>query len=108
MHAEPCGPPNQFTIQSHDNHSVTLSWTEVDCDKQNGPILGYVITQVYQDNNLYASEYNINGRDSLLAVVPFETGNLDTKPGVVTHKFSIAARNKAGTGVFTPQLTVTL
>ena len=104
LYTAPSGPPNSFGLLAQDSNSVTLSWTKVDCDKQNGEILGYVITQSFQD--FYNSQYKIEGNDTLTAVVPLETGEAEIIPEDATHTFCIAAENEAGIGVFSAELTI--
>ena len=75
-----------------------MTWWEVQCEYQNGPILGYILRRHGSSPN--PTDYVIHGEQTRDMNV---TDNI--KPGD-HYLFSLAGFNGAGTGVFSPVIPV--
>ena len=91
---EPAGAPNEFALVSLDATSVTLTWDEVPCSDQNGPILGHVI------------RYTPDGGTASTAELPFGNNQLIGLASCTRYTLMVAARNDAGIGIFSPPLPI--
>ena len=90
----PVAAPTDFTIVSVASTSITLTWDELSCSDQNGPILGHVIL------------YTPDGGTASTAELPFGNNQLIGLASCTRYTLMIAARNVAGIGVFSPSLSV--
>ena len=78
--------------------SIELSWSEVECAHQNGPILGYRVRR--HGSSPVPVMYEILGeRNTRLRV-------LDNIHPNQPYMFSVAAFNNAGIGVFSEELLI--
>ena len=93
-HVGPASAPAGFAIVSVDNTSVTLTWDELPCFSQNGPILSYVI------------RYNPDGGTALTDELPFGQNQINGLEPCTRYTFIVAARNDAGIGTFSSPLSV--
>ena len=73
--------------------SVTLTWNDLLCIDQNGPLLGYVIE--YTPDGGKASTTLLTGDNQLTGLA-----------ACTNYTIRIAAQNDAGTGKFSPPLSV--
>ena len=81
-----------------EKRSIRLSWDELACADQNGPILGY---QIRRHGNLpVPSVYEALGEHNNRITI---TDNI--KPNR-PYVFSVAAFNEAGNGIFSPEIVV--
>ena len=67
---------------------MTISWDEVPCSGQNGPITGYLL---YYTNTTFSDTVNITGGDN-------RQYNLTTLTPYTNYTVTVIAYNDAGTG----------
>ena len=89
----PSAAPTGFAVVSVDSSSVTLTWDELSCSDQNGPLLGYVIR--YTPDGGMPSDILLMGNNQLIGLT-----------ACTNYTLRIAARNGAGTGDFSSPLSV--
>ena len=94
IYAEPSTAPTGFAVLSKDSTSVTLTWDELPCSDQNGPLLGYVISHIPY------------GGVPSTAALPIGSNEITGLMSCTKYTFTIAAWNSAGIGPFSPQLTI--
>ena len=73
---------------------MTLTWDEVPCINQRGPILGHVI------------KYTTDGRTTSIAQLSFGHNEIIGLTSCTRYKVRIAAQNDAGIGPFSPPLSL--
>ena len=86
--------PTGFALLSVNSTYVTLTWDELPCFYQNGPILGHVI------------EYTPDGGTTSIAELPLGSFLLTRLEPCTKYTLMFAARNDAGIGVFSSPLSV--
>ena len=74
---------------------MTISWDEVPCSGQNGPITGYLL---YYTNSAFNETVNINGGDN-------RQYNLTTLTPYTNHTVTMMAYNNGGTGPASSEVT---
>ena len=89
----PSAAPDGFAVVSMDSSSVTLTWVNLTCMDQNGPISGYVIE--YTPDGGMASTILLTGNNQLTGLT-----------ACTNYTLRIAAQNDAGTGDFSSPLSV--
>ena len=94
IYAEPSTAPTGFSALSKDSSSVTLTWDELPCSDQNGPLLGYVISHAP------------DGGTASTAALPIGSNKIAGLTSCAKYTFTIAAWNSAGFGPFSPQLAI--
>ena len=77
-----------ITISSVEARSMTISWNEVPCFRQNGPITGYFL---YYTNTTFSDTVNIMGVDN-------RQYNLTTLTPYTNYTVTVIAYNDVGTG----------
>ena len=87
MKTEPSAAPTGFKVVSMNSSSVTLTWNELPCSAQNGPLLGYVISYTPDGGTTPTTETAIGSNHQLTGLTP-----------CTRYTLSISARNDAGTG----------
>ena len=93
LQTEPSAAPTGFAVMSMDSSSVTLTWNNLICFDQNGPLLGYVI------------EYTPNGGSDSTTLL-MGNNQLTGLTACTKYTLRIAAQNDAGTGDFSSPLLV--
>ena len=76
------------------NSSVTLTWDELPCSDQNGPLVGYVI------------RYTPDGGTMVEQPLPIGSNQLTALTPCTSYTPMSAEENDAGIGVFSPPLPV--
>ena len=89
----PSAGPTGFAVLSVSSSSITLTWNDLPCIDQNGPLLGYVIE--YTPDGGMASTTLLTGDNQLTGLA-----------ACTNYAMSIAAQNDAGTGEFSSPLSV--
>ena len=79
---------NSVAISSVEVRSMTVSWDEVPCSGQNGPITGYLL---YYTNTTFSDTVNITGGDN-------RQYNLTTLTPYTNYTVTVIAYNDVGTG----------
>ena len=97
-HAAPSAYPGNFGASSIEPYSITLTWSAIECEHENGPIRGYVIRK--HGSLRKPMEYRTVGR--LIRAMAFTYGINPARKYV----YSVAAYNDAGKGVFSSPLIV--
>ena len=87
LQSGPSTAPSGFEIVSMDSSFVTLTWNELPCTVQNGPLLGYVISYTPDDGTTNTTEVVIGNNHQLIGLTP-----------CTRYTLSIAAQNDVGTG----------
>ena len=90
----PVTSPTGFAVVSVDSTYVTLTWDELSCSNQNGPILGHVV------------QYIPDGGTASTAELSLGTNQLNGLASCTRYTLMIAAKNDVGIGVFSPSLSV--
>lgn len=92
----PSGCPRDLRIISRDDElsTVTLGWSEVDCQKQNGLLLGYECA-IY-----FSSSKKTELVDSSANTYTISLSEMPSIP----IAFSVAALNEAGFGAHSPSI----
>ena len=78
-----------------DSSSVNLTWDELSCPDQNGPLLAYVISYTPDGETASTSESPVGNNHQLTELTP-----------CTRYTLMIAAQNGAGIGDFSPSLSV--
>ena len=86
--------PTGFAVVSKDSSSVTLTWDELPCSVQNGPLSGYVIS------------HTPDGGTTSTAALPIGSNEITGLTSCTKYTFTIAAWNSAGIGTFSPELAI--
>ena len=73
---------------------MTISWDEIPCSGQNGPITGYLL---YYTNKTFNDTVNITGGDN-------KQYNLTTLTPYTNYTVTVRAYNDAGTGPASSEL----
>ena len=94
MYIVPASAPTGLTVASVDSTSVTLTWDELPCFNQNGPLLGHVI------------RYTPDGGTAFTAEIPFGSNQIIGLEPCTRYTLMIAAQNDAGIGIFSSSLSV--
>ena len=89
----PSAAPTGFAVLSVSSSSITLTWIDLLCFDQNGPLLGYVIE--YTPDGGMASTTLLTGDNQLTGLA-----------ACTNYTMRIAAQNDAGTGEFSSPLCV--
>ena len=84
----PTSSVSNITISSVKARSMTVSWDEVPCSGQNGPITGYLL---YYTNTRFSDTVNITGEDN-------RQFNLTTLTPYTNYTVTVIAYNDGGTG----------
>ena len=85
-----------MTLEITDILSIIVSWNEVDCSNQNGPIIGYLLKY---SNLTYSETVNItNGNKRTYTV-----NNLNQN---TSYTFTLAAYNDGGFGPHSEEMTL--
>ena len=84
----PTSSVGNITISSVKARSMTVSWNEVPCFGQNGPITGYFL---YYSNTTFSDTVNITGGDN-------RQYNLTTLTPYTNYTVTVIAYNDIGTG----------
>ena len=93
----PSGAPQSLEVSSVQSTNVSLSWREVPCDQQNGPITSYVV-------RYYATCGPDRDVQQTKSVVT--TGSIiDGLTPNTEYAFQVAAVNTNGTGPFSEAIT---
>ena len=79
---------NAVIILSDEARSITVSWDEVPCSGQNGPITGYLL---YYSSTMFSNTINITGRDN-------RQYNLTTLTPYTNYTMTVTPYNDGGTG----------
>ena len=79
---------SDITISSVKARSMTVSWDEVPCSGQNGPITGYLL---YFTNTTFSDTVNITGGNN-------RQYNLTTLTSYTNYTVTVIAYNDVGTG----------
>ena len=95
LQSGPSAAPTGFEIVSIDSSSVTLTWNELPCFAQNGPLLGYVISYTSDGKTTPITELVISNIHQLTGLTP-----------CTRYTLNIAALNDAGAGVSSMSLVV--
>ena len=88
MSTAPISSVSNITISSVEARSMTVSWNEVPCSEQNGPITGYFL---YYTNTTFSDTVNISGGDN-------RQYNLTTLTPYTNYTVTVIAYNDVGTG----------
>ena len=85
---EPTSSPENIVISSVEGRSMIVSWDEVPCSEQNGPIIGYLL---YYTNTIFSDTINITGGENraytLTELIPY-----------TNYTVTVSAYNDAGNG----------
>ena len=84
----PTSSVNDVTISSVEARSMTVSWDQVPCSGQNGPITGYLL---YYTNTTFSDTVNITGGDN-------RQYNLTILTPYTNYNVTVIAYNDGGTG----------
>ena len=84
----PTSSVNNITLSSVEARSMSVSWNEVPCSGQNGPITGYLL---YYTNTTFRDTVNITGGDN-------RQYNLTTLTPYTNYTVIVIAYNNGGTG----------
>ena len=84
----PTSSVSNITISSVEARSMTISWDEVPCSGQNGPITGYLL---YYTNTTFSDTVNITGGDN-------RQYNLTTLTPYTNYTVTVIAYKEVGTG----------
>ena len=84
----PTSSVSNIIISSVEARSMTVSWNEVPCSGQNGPITGYLL---YYTNTTFSDTVNITGGDN-------RQYNLTTLTPYTNYTVTVIAYNDVGTG----------
>ena len=79
---------SNITISLVEGRSMTISWGEVPCSGQNGPITGYLL---YYTNTTFSDTVNITGGDN-------RQYNLTTLTPYTNYTVTVISYNNGGTG----------
>ena len=90
----PTSAPPGFAVVSVDSTSVTMTWDELPCFSQNGPILSYVL------------RYTPDGGTTFTAELPLGSNQINGLEPCTRYILMIAAQNDAGIGIFSSPLSV--
>ena len=92
----PSTSPTGFTVVSMSSSSVILTWDELPCPDQNGPLLDYVI------------QYTPDGGTPSTAMLPLlmENNQLTELTAFTRYMLRIAAQNDAGMSDFSLPVSV--
>ena len=94
----PLGAPQSLEATFVQSTEVSLNWTDVPCDQQNGPITGYVV-------RYYATCGPDRDVQQTKSVVT--TGSIiDGLTPNTEYAFQVAAANTNGTGPFSEAITL--
>ena len=89
----PSAAPTGFAVLSVSTSLVTLTWNDLPCIDQNGPLLGYVME--YTPDGGMVSTTVLTGSNQLTGLA-----------ACTNYTMRIAAQNDAGTGEFSSPLSV--
>ena len=84
----PTSSVSNIIISSVEARSMTVSWNEVPCSEQNGPITGYLL---YYTNTTFSDIVNITGGDN-------RQYNLATLTPYTNYTVTVTPYNDDGTG----------
>ena len=84
----PTSSVSNIIISSIEGRSMTVSWDEIPCSRQNGSITGYLL---YYTNTTFSDIINIIGRDH-------RQYNLTKFTPYTNYTVKVMACNDAGTG----------
>ena len=86
--SEPISSPENIVFSSVEARSLNVSWDEVPCSEQNGPITGYLL---YYTNTTFSDNVNITGGENRLYTLT------ELRP-YTNYTVTVSAYNDAGTG----------
>ena len=84
----PISPPGNIICSSVEARSMIVSWDEVPCSEQNGPIAGYLL---YYTNTTFSDTINITGGEN-------RSYTLTELRPYTYYTVTVSAYNDAGTG----------
>ena len=90
----PASAPTGLTVVSVDSTSANLTWDELPCFYQNGPIMGHVI------------RYTPDGGTAFTAQLPFGRNQIIELEPCTRCTLMVAVQNDAGIGIFSSSLSV--
>jgi len=84
----PTGSPKNITFSSVEARSLIVSWDEVPCSGQNGPITGYLL---YYTNTPFSDTINLTGGEN-------RSYTLTELRPYTNYNVTVSAYNDVGTG----------
>ena len=90
----PTAAPTGFALVTVDSTTVTMTWDELPCHNQNGPIMSHVI------------RYTPDGGIAFTAELPLGSNQIIGLDSCTRYALMVAAQNAAGIGVFSSSLSV--
>ena len=85
---------NAVIVLSVEARSITVSWDEVPCSGQNGPITGYLL---YYSSTMFSNTINITGRDNRQYNLNRQSV-LTTLTPYTNYTMTVTPYNDGGTG----------
>ena len=91
MHTVPNGVPQSLMAETDNSNSIIISWMEVECSEQNGPITHYIIQYDTSSDDLQTE--NTADNSTLSYTISDVTPNTE-------YIIQVAAANMHGSGPF--------